>query len=60
MISRIRIIHLDGTISVRDLAFSQLCALLKPLDRAGHREFLNKVPVDVPDVGNVKLVRDDL
>lgn len=60
MISRIRIIDTEGRAHIRDLAFSQLTSITKELSREDYRAFLSKEPVDVPGIGNIKLVRDDL
>ena len=54
---RIRFIHPDQTISVRDLAFSQTVELTKPLTRAGRDLFWDgRVSVILPDGTSIKFV----
>jgi hypothetical protein len=55
---RIRTIHTDGGISVRDLAFSQEVETLKGLTKAERDGFYAKKETKLPDGRSVYLVRD--
>jgi hypothetical protein len=58
MITRIRIIHADKRISVRDLAFSQICELLKDISRDEREAFWAKTETALPSGDSIFLVRE--
>lgn len=53
---RIRIIHVNGEISLRDYAFSQVCAMIKPMnDKEG---FWNKEEIKLPNGDSILFVKE--
>lgn len=60
MITRVQIIHADQTIQISDLAWSQLCELLRQVSREHFRAFWRKQPIALPDGDTVKLVKEGI
>ena len=48
MYDRIRIIRLDGSVCVRDYAFSQVCEMLAGLSRENYKVFMEGNEVVIP------------
>ena len=59
-VERIRIIHPDGRISVRDYAFSQVCEMTSVLTREDRRRFDNKESVITPTDSHFAKAGSDL
>ena len=55
---RIRIIHQDGSISLRDYSFSQVVAMIKDLSPANNDAFWNKKAVDTFEGKNILFVKE--
>lgn len=55
---RVRIINPDGSVSVLDKTFSQMCEMLKPLSHTERAEFWRKVEKTLPCGSRVVLVRE--
>jgi len=58
MADRVRIIAADGRISVLDKEFSQMCEMLKGLDKAERDAFWRKRETKLPSGDSVYLVRE--
>jgi len=58
MYFRIRTIHADGQIRVRDLAFSQMVETLKGLTKEADKAFWNKTETVLPNGDSIYLVRE--
>ena len=58
MYNRIRTIHAAGNISVRDLAFSQTCEMIRELSHEQKEAFWAKVETKLPNGDSVYLVRE--
>ena len=58
MITRVRILHTDGTAAVVDVSNTQFCELTKDLTRTQRRVLdMGEESMDLPDGHNVKVVR---
>jgi hypothetical protein len=55
---RIRIIHQDSSISLRDYSFSQVVAMIKDLSPANNKAFWDKKSVDTFDGKNILFVSE--
>jgi hypothetical protein len=60
MITRVRITHADQTVQISDLAWSQLCELLRQVSREHFRAFWRKHSIALPDGGNVQLIKEGI